>query len=160
MNRGAIVIGMACLTERFWQKVDKADPDECWEWQASIKQSGHGQIRKAGSPEYAHRVAYKLEVGPPGDNDVLHECGNPSCVNPSHLYLGDQADNAADMVSNSESAAGEANARSKLTEEQVRQIRNDYDPSTSFRELAEEYEVSPGTVHSVVNHNTWSHIDG
>lgn len=47
---------------------------------------------------YAHRAAYESEYGPiPPGMVVRHKCDNPPCVNPEHLEVGTQADNAKDM---------------------------------------------------------------
>jgi hypothetical protein len=46
--------------ERFWTKVDKRGPGECWPWLESTKPAGYGNCE--GRP--AHRVAYELLVGP------------------------------------------------------------------------------------------------
>ena len=61
--------------ERFWSKVDKRGPDECWEWQGARKGGRPGSIpygsfsvgsKRDGSKRQinAHRVAYELANGP------------------------------------------------------------------------------------------------
>lgn len=77
---------MPTTEERFWQKVRRGAPDECWEWQGA-KLHGHGQFHKAaGETKIAHRIAYELLVGPiPTGAHLHHRCENRGCVNPAHL---------------------------------------------------------------------------
>lgn len=75
------------LAERFWPKVDKRGPDECWPWIGAVnKQTGYGQIYDGRVMIGAHRAVYLLEVGPIPDGMTLdHRCNRRTCVNPTHL---------------------------------------------------------------------------
>jgi hypothetical protein len=73
---------------RFWQKVDRREPQECWEWQAAINRHGYGFLNKGGSPAQAHRVAFEYVKGEiPAGAEIDHICHNTKCVNPDHLRL-------------------------------------------------------------------------
>lgn len=90
------------LISRFWAKVNKAGPSDCWMWTAATSGNRYGCLGK-GAPYRglvkAHHLSYILHIGPiPTGTCVLHRCDNPLCVNPSHLFLGSQADNVRDCI--------------------------------------------------------------
>lgn len=88
---------MSDISERFWRKVDKRGPDDCWEWQAGKSSFGYGAFGINGRSHRAHRVAKMLSGVDLGDQIVRHACDNPACCNPAHLLLGTLADNNRDM---------------------------------------------------------------
>jgi hypothetical protein len=89
------------LGQRFWSKVPKTDG--CWIWTGAFtgapsSGSRYGEISVEGRPQRAHRVAWFLSHGEWPAGHVLHACDMPSCVRPSHLFLGSQADNMQDAA--------------------------------------------------------------
>ena len=84
--------------QRLWDKITKSGDNECWPWTAYRNACGYGTFQMNGKSLLAHRVVYQLTHGPfPAPMRVLHRCDNPACCNPSHLWLGTQSDNVADM---------------------------------------------------------------
>lgn len=89
---------MSAVEDRFWAKVIKLGPDECWPWTAGKNADGYGRFRLNGRTENAHRAAYLMFVGPVPDGRLVdHTCHNNSgcimgrtcphraCCNPAHL---------------------------------------------------------------------------
>lgn len=89
---------MKTLEERFWPKVQKTQG--CWNWTAATDQStGYGRIQIDGTAGYAHRAAYELANGPiPAGMMVDHRCRNRGCVNPDHLRLATNKQNAENLA--------------------------------------------------------------
>lgn len=149
------------IEDRFWPKVDlSGGPDACWPWLAATNAGGYGIFYrgpKRGRMHIAHRVAFELFVGPiPEGQDVLHHCDNPPCVNPAHLYLGTDVENARDRHVRGRDARGSRNGLAKLTEEAVVDIRARYARGGILqRELAEEHGVDPSLISRIVSGELW-----
>lgn len=98
------------LTQRFWAKVDKKGPDECWEWTAALNNRGYGKLgrggRKAGEI-YAHRLSYEIHRGPIREGLVIdHKCRNTKCVNPAHLQAVTHKQNMENVGPNRDGKSG------------------------------------------------------
>lgn len=86
------------LAERFFSKIQFGE--SCWIWLASTNDDGYGWIKYRGRMRHAHRVMYENFVRPiPSGKLILHRCDVRACVNPAHLFVGDQFDNMRDMFS-------------------------------------------------------------
>jgi len=149
--------------ERFWNKVNKAGPNGCWEWTGCAHGRGYGYFWLDGVMKLSHRVSWMFEHGPipAGEGHhgtcVLHRCDNTSCVNPDHLWLGTNADNNRDKAEKGRASRlpGESHGRAKLTEADVHAIRAD---SRYQRVIAAEYGVSLGQISKIKNRKLWTHI--
>lgn len=72
--------------QRFWAKVDKSSPTECWIWKAAKHRNGYGNFWTGKRPMLAHRYAYTILVGPILTGlQIDHLCRNRACVNPAHM---------------------------------------------------------------------------
>lgn len=100
------LVATPALVARFWAKVDKNGPTParcpelgpCWMWQAATNKDGYGIFTVGRSAKRAHRIAWALTYGQLVVGlGVLHHCDTPSCVNPTHLFTGTDADNIRDM---------------------------------------------------------------
>lgn len=143
--------------ERFWAKVDKSG--DCWEWTASRDRDGYGVFSDKGQWR-AHRYSYMLEHGEiPAGMCVMHACDNPPCVNPAHLRLGTNAENAAESAARRRRPHGVGNPNAKLTEQQVLELRARYsEGGVTQTKLAAEYGVSTALVSFIVTRKAWRHL--
>jgi len=114
---------------------------------------------------YVHRLSYTLHFGelPADKPHVCHHCDNPACVNPDHLFAGNDKDNGQDMTAKGRNkypdSAGIKNPAAVLTEKQVLEIRAKYDGKHSSRvRLAKEYGVTPSNVGLILNGKSWAGI--
>jgi HNH endonuclease len=137
-------------TVRFWKKVDKRGPNECWPWLAGVNNKGYGTFRDAGAPRgwkaSAPNVAFRLTYGRK-PKEIDHTCCNTLCCNPAHLEDVTHSENMRRIWQRGRGnwgyLTGTKNGRSKLTREQVEAIKKDPRPS---RAIAGEYKINKSTV--------------
>lgn len=147
------------ISERFWLKVRKGDVDSCWVWTGGTNADGYGRIRAEGchALQQAHRVSWELHNGQPVPDSlmVLHRCDNPPCVNPAHLFLGTNTDNMRDMAKKGRNKSAN---NTRLTEGQVRAIRQRHASGEQRRHLALEYGVTRWHISGIVCRRSWPHL--
>ncbi len=151
--------------ERFWSKVDIKGDSECWEWKKYIDRPGYGKFWFEERWQQAHRIAFILSGGIISEEKphVLHKCDNPKCVNPSHLYAGNQTDNMRDRSARGRWRGGEQNGEkshyAKLTNGDVLKIRHLCDTtSLSQDKIALMFGVSRANIGYIKDRKSWTHI--
>lgn len=159
------------LEERFWSKVEKTDG--CWNWTATKNPKGYGEFynKLRGSIHTrAHQVSWILHFGDiPSGLQICHRCDNPSCVNPSHLFLGTADDNTRDKIEKGRAKVGRiykgenhpqhgTNSKfSKLDEYKVRKIRELRSTTDlTMGELGKMFGVSSGLINNIIQRRKWA----
>lgn len=147
--------------ERFLSKTSEKLKNGCEEWLGSYYPNGYGQFRgmcKSGKWHFrAHRFSYEMHYGPFNYSlFVCHKCDNRRCVNPEHLFLGNQKENIADCIRKGRNAKGEKQHKAKLSQRMVARIRYAAEHSKlTYKELAKAFDVHASTIGFVVTERTW-----
>ncbi len=133
----------------------------CLEWTGSKTRTGYGRIRVGPKAYLAHRYAFMLALGEiPEGQCVCHQCDNPACCNPKHLFLGTQRENVADMMAKGRqhNRTGSKNSCAKLTEQDVIEIREACASGARQADMARKYNVSQVAISLIVLRKKWVHV--
>lgn len=133
----------------------------CWECPGHRNSQGYGRVRFKGKLWRYHRLMWYLQQGPiPSGMDVLHRCHNTACGRLDHLYLGTDAENAADREEAGRGVRllGEHHGMAKLSAEDVLKIRVRRLAGETLASIAKSYGITASQVSSIEKRRTWKHV--
>lgn len=138
------------------------DKDECLLWPFNKTSDGYGRIGIDGKRVAVHRrVCEEVNGLPPTEkHEAAHSCGNGhlACVNPNHLSWKTRAENFADKLIHDTHNRGERNGASKLTEDQVREIKS-LKGSLTKQQIADLVGTTIGNVAHIHNGDSWAWLE-
>lgn len=159
VQRLAQTVGLEAVhVERFVKGINY-EPDGCWLWLLGHGARAPGMFNIRRRCYYVHRISYELFVGPiPDAMCVCHTCDVRDCANPYHYFIGTRADNNKDAGSKGILPHGEDKYNAKLTEGQIREIRELYEAGGIYqRALAKRFNTDQGSISRIVNKKLWRH---
>lgn len=148
----------------FWSYVKKdGHPKGCWEWQKScLKSGGYGQFNLNGDMWRTHVLSYVLTRGDIPDGIwICHECDNPKCVNPDHLFPGTPQDDMTDMIKKGRArhSHGEDRPMAIHTNEEVANLKALLLEGVMSRaRLARMFNFDRSSVTKIAKGILWPHI--
>ena len=115
----------------------------CWVWLGN-KRNNYGLFATgSGVMKSAHRLSYQYFKNKNLKNfEVLHKCDNPSCVNPSHLELGNHKKNMQD-------ASKRGLLKTKFSSNDVARMRKLKINGTSNKEIFKIFNVSQSYLYRI-----------
>lgn len=148
------------ILQRFQDKYIPEPNSGCWLWTANCIRGGYGGMFGDKKTARAHKISYELYKGIiPNGLHVCHRCDTRSCVNPDHLFLGTAAENTADMMRKNRGKRpilkGYESGRSKLTPNQLNEIRLALNNGISGRSLSIKYNVSDTAISRIKSGKTY-----
>lgn len=148
------------IQERFWKYTEIKKSNDCWVWTGARHSAGYGLLQLKGKKtRRAHRISYAIHNNLNLEDMpifmVLHNCDNPSCVNPKHLRLGTHQDNTNDRKKRGRYKTGEKHAKVKLTLVQVKIIKDLPREKINVTRLAKKYGVTTGAIYGIWNGQSW-----
>jgi hypothetical protein len=171
--------------ERFWSKVERLGPNDCWEWNGDKSTPGYGRIyERLGYKKWkawgAHRVSFILSRGHAPKFGVCHTCDNRPCVNPNHLFDGDQTVNMQDCKAKGRTRnkpfgrgddhifrknpamirRGAGHPNSRLTDVVIKDIYAKRMSGKTAKEIAIAMDLKFQTVLGVIEGLAWQHMLG
>jgi hypothetical protein len=152
------------ICDRFWYKVNyPGNDDECWEWIGYRNDKNYGRFGVNWVVVFSHRFAYEYYNGPIppiAHIHILHDCDNPPCCNPNHLFLGTDQDNMTDKVNKNRQLKGEKVGNSILTEQDILDIFEGIKAKkfTTITQISSTYNVHRGTILAIINRINWTHL--
>lgn len=149
--------------DRFISKVKFPDTSPCWLWTGSKYRFGYGHFRRKIDGKWimykSHRYSYEYYNGPiPKGALVCHDCDNPACVNPSHLFTGTPKDNTDDMFLKGRKSKLIRNPKHNLLSIEIaREIRlyKQINPDLKLKVIAMKFNTSIEQVSRILLSRIW-----
>lgn len=148
------------LIERFWNRLDKRGPHECWVWNQSATTCDYGRFRIGNNWVNSNRIAWALANDvDPLESIIRHSCDNRGCCNPAHLEPGTHADNAKDKMDRKRwrggDQRGEMNGRARLTAAQVVEIVAALRTAEPMKSVGRRYGVTNSMISRIATGRAW-----
>lgn len=152
-----IVMSPRGSVKRWLQDHATHDGDECLVWPFSRHPDGRAQMGSAKPSRLICEMAHG--PAPTKRHEAAHSCGNAygGCVNPKHLRWATPVENAADKRIHGTVVEGEAHFYAKLTEADVRRIRQ-MAQTVPQKDLCPIFGVNANTISKVVSRKSWKHV--
>ena len=114
---------------------------------------------RKGKVVAVHRLVYETFIGEiPKGMVIRHLNDNPEDNHIGNLAIGTHKDNMADAISNGIFPRGSKNGISKLTEKDVKEIR-DINKTYTQENIAKMYGVSRRTIGMILKNEIWKHVN-
>lgn len=143
--------------------------DGCWGWKGPIAKGGYPVMscRSTIGPNRGHKASWIIYRGEiPIRMHVCHKCDNPICTNPDHLWIGTHKQNNDDKIAKGRSRyiqppimKGKLNPSSKLTEDQVKEIKKLINEGHSCYGIGKDFGVSKTTILRIKKGTNWKHVE-
>lgn len=112
----------------------------CLIWLGGISKHGYGKIRFGDNVLFSNRASWIAHFGEiPNGLHVLHKCDIRCCIEPTHLFLGTNADNVRDKTLKLRTPHGYNHHKAKVDEAEVLNIKNS---NETLEKLASIYDMS------------------
>lgn len=120
----------------------------------SIADGYHAVNLGRGNKRFIHVLVLEAFVGPcPPGHECRHLDGNPANNHLGNLCWGTSSENHADQYRHGTRVAGNSHPKSKLTSEQVCEVRRIWSEGhLRQREIAERFGVRQSLISRIVNH--------
>ncbi len=141
--------------ERLMERVVVDPTTVCWNWTGKLMHHGYGRMELGGKQMYAHRASWAIHQREVPEGKILcHHCDNRRCVNPEHMYVGTAQDNSNDAVERDRLERGAHRYNSKLTAENVAEIRTLFSVKSDI-EIARQFGVHDATIYNIRKGKRW-----
>jgi len=138
--------------------------DDCITWPFEVDRiTGRGTVGSGRYGRSAPRVMCTLAHGKPPTpkHEASHNCGkgHQGCINPRHLRWDTRQGNMDDMLAHGTRLFGSRAVNSKLTENDVLEIRR-LGRTVSTKVLKERYGVTSTTINNIRARKIWAWLEG
>lgn len=157
---GTLELNRPTPMERFEAKIDRSGgPSACHPWLGAQDIHGYGRFNPGGDQRgnlLAARwlIEQRLGLVLPRELVICHQCDNPPCMNPAHLFVGTQADNLRDASQKGRLVS----SLRRLDDAQVEALRSRYATTdASIQSLADEFDIAYVTAHRIISGERYVH---